>query len=116
MEDNLFEVFHKNTLVEALSSHFYKIYCICNIQYHAKWAKNHGNFAEAGKLLIYACGRIIQNSMSALSEVNHKLCVFHVFCLFLLCVFFGRGAGGWGVLQAPRSTLKDYGFLKCISL
>ena len=33
--------------------------------YHVKWAKQCGNLAEAGRSLIYACGRIIQNSVSA---------------------------------------------------
>ena len=56
----------KNALWEALFSPFYMIYCIYGMKYHDKWAKKWGNFAEVGKLLVYACGRIIQSSMSAL--------------------------------------------------
>ena len=34
------------------------------MKYHDIQAEICENFAEAGRLLIYACGRIIQNSMS----------------------------------------------------
>ena len=34
------------------------------MKYHAEWVENCGNFAEAGKMWIYACRRIIKNSLS----------------------------------------------------
>ena len=44
----------------ALFSLYLIIKCIPIMNYHAKEATTFENFEEAGKLLIYACGRIIQ--------------------------------------------------------
>ena len=49
------ERFPQNLLSEASLSIFFMIKCIKNMKYHAK---NCLNFAEAGRLLIFACGRI----------------------------------------------------------
>ena len=58
-------------LFEALFSLFYTIYCFYNMKYHATWAKDRRNVEEAGKLQIYACERIVQDSMSgALRDFN----------------------------------------------
>ena len=45
--------------------------------YHVKWTKNDGNFLEAVILLIYTCGRIIQNFMSAVGKPGGKVKVRH---------------------------------------
>ena len=38
------------------------------MKYHAKWAKNLENFAEAARLMILARGKIILNSVSGLPK------------------------------------------------
>ena len=42
------------------------------MKYHAKYDRIHIMFAEASRLLIFACGRFIQNSMSAIEEDEWK--------------------------------------------
>ena len=68
MEVNSLIVFHKMwhhfqklALLKPLFLDLMNFYCLCGY----KQAKNPENFAEAGKLLISARRRIIQNSMSA---------------------------------------------------
>ena len=40
------------------------------MEYHVKYAKSLGNFVEAGRLLIYACGRIIHNHVGLRSRAR----------------------------------------------
>ena len=66
--------------------------------YHVKWAKSCGHFAEAGRLLIYACRRIIQNYMSGPGISLYLVIQFEVGCS-------GFNVLGWWVFDRSKLIL-----------
>ena len=90
------------------------------MKYLAKYAENCGYFAVAGRLLIYSCGRIIQNSMSdqaATQGSGFSSCFWGPRWPQGISIFFIKEEGGEGdqlvcvALHHPHS--QDYNLSPC---